>query len=56
MKNKVLTALFSLAVAFGLWLYVITVVSPGSEATFYNIPVVFQGEGELTKYSRGRES
>lgn len=48
MKNKVLTALFSLAVAFGLWLYVITVVSPGSEATFYNIPVVFQGEGELT--------
>ena len=48
MKNKVLTALFSMAVAFGLWLYVITVVSPGSEATFYNIPVVFQGEGELT--------
>lgn len=48
MKNKVLTALFSLAVAFGLWLYVITVVSPGSEDTFYNIPVVFQGEGELT--------
>lgn len=48
MRNKVLTALFSLAVAFGLWLYVITVVSPGSEATFYNIPVVFQGEGELT--------
>ena len=48
MKNRVLTALFSLVVAFGLWLYVITVVSPGSEATFYNIPVVFQGEGELT--------
>lgn len=47
MKNKVLTALFSLVVAFGLWMYVITSVSPGSEATFYNIPVVFQGEGEL---------
>ncbi len=47
MKSKVLTFIFSLVVAFGLWLYVITVVSPESEATFYNVPVVLQGEGEL---------
>lgn len=47
MKSKVITALCSVVVAFGLWMYVITVVSPGSEATFYNIPVVLQSEGEL---------
>lgn len=34
MKNKVIAALLSLLAAFGLWLYVITVVSPGSEASF----------------------
>ena len=34
MKSKIWTALLSVVVAFGLWLYVITVVSPDSEATF----------------------
>ena len=33
-----------------LWVYVITVVSPNSEATFYNIPVVVQGEPMLESY------
>ena len=47
MKNKLLTALLSLVLAFGLWLYVITVVSPGSEDTYTNIPVVLQNEGML---------
>lgn len=47
MKNKLLTALLSLAIAFGMWLYVITVVSPGSEDTYTNIPVVLQNEGML---------
>lgn len=47
MKNKLLTALLSLVIAFGLWLYVITVVSPGSEDTYSNIPVVLQNEGML---------
>ena len=48
MKNKILTALLSVAIAFGLWLYVITVISPGSEKTFYNIPVGVQGDGALS--------
>lgn len=47
MKNKVLSALLSLIIAFGLWLYVITVVSPGSDATYYNIPVTLQNENIL---------
>jgi len=46
-KTKIFTALFSIVAAFALWLYVITVISPESEATFYNVPVILQGEGEL---------
>ena len=34
MKRKLITVLLSVLAAFGLWLYVITVVSPDSEATF----------------------
>ena len=44
MKNKILSALLSVVFAFGLWLYVITVESPGSDQKYYNIPVVFEGE------------
>lgn len=47
MKNKILSIAFSAVVAFGLWLYVVTVVSPGSEATYYNVPVVLQNENIL---------
>lgn len=47
MKNKVTSILLSFAIAFGLWMYVITYVSPGSEDTFYNIPVVLEGEAVL---------
>lgn len=47
MKNKVLGVLLSLIIAFGLWLYVVTVVSPGSDATYYNIPVTLQNENIL---------
>lgn len=47
MRNKILSGLLSLVIAFGLWLYVITYVSPGSEETYYNIPVVFEGEAVL---------
>ncbi len=47
LKNRLLTALVSLAVAFGLWMYVVTVVSPESENTYYNIPVTLQNEGDL---------
>ncbi len=47
MKNKFTAFLLSLAIAFGLWVYVITTVSPGSEETFYNIPVAREGEALL---------
>lgn len=47
MKNKITTLILSLVIAFGLWVYVITSVSPGSEETFHNIPVVREGETVL---------
>lgn len=47
MRNKFLSGLLSLAIAFGMWLYVTTYVSSNSEDTFYNIPVVFEGEAVL---------
>ena len=49
MKNKTGSILLSLAVAFFLWYYVISVVSPGSAETIYDIPVVFEGETVLTE-------
>jgi len=49
MKNKPLAILMSVLVAFGLWLYVITVVSPESEKTYYEIPVVIQSKNILTE-------
>lgn len=47
MKSKILTALLSAVIAIGLWVYVVTVVSPDSERTYYNIPVVLQNENAL---------
>lgn len=47
MKNKVLTMLLSVIVAFGLWLYVITVINPESEDIYYDIPVIYQNENIL---------
>lgn len=49
MKNKLLTILLSVAIAFGLWIYVITVEQPESEETYYDIPVVLQNEGVLAE-------
>lgn len=49
MKSKFSTILLSIVVAFGLWMYVITSVSPGSEETYYNIPVVMDGESVLAE-------
>ena len=43
MKSKFWSLLLSVLVAIGLWLYVITTVSPGYTATVDNIPVVFEG-------------
>ena len=42
MKNKLLSALLAAAIAIGLWVYVVTVVSPNSEKTYHNIPVTIQ--------------
>lgn len=49
MKNKVLMGLLSFVIASGLWIYVVTVVSPESEATFYNVPVVLSNESVLNE-------
>ncbi len=49
MRNKLVRFLVSLLVALGLWLYVISVVSPNSKADYHNIPVVFDGEAALTE-------
>jgi len=47
MKNKFGSVALSLLIAFGLWYYVITTVSPGYSDTFYNVPVVKEGMGIL---------
>ena len=49
MKSKFTTILLSFAIALGLWMYVITSVSPGSEETYYNIPVVLDAESVLAE-------
>lgn len=42
-KHKIIAALIALPAAILLWLYVVTVVSPNSTRTIYNIPVTFEG-------------
>ena len=49
LKTKVGAALLSVLCACGLWLYVITTVSPDSTETYYNIPIVWEGESVLTE-------
>lgn len=49
MKNRIWSALLSFVIAFTLWYYVISVVSPGSDAWVYDIPVVFEGETVLSE-------
>lgn len=39
-KNQLFYFLIALVISFGLWAYVVTTVSPESEATYFNIPVV----------------
>lgn len=48
-NNKLYSMLLSVIVAFGLWMYVINYVSPESEETYYNIPVVMEGESVLNE-------
>lgn len=49
MRSKIGSILVSIVIAVGLWLYVITAVSPGSTDTYYNIPVVMEGETVLNE-------
>ena len=48
-RNKLYSMLLSLVVAFGLWLYVKNNVSIEDNNTFYNIPVVMEGEAILNE-------
>lgn len=47
MKNKVFAVIFSLLLAFALWVYVITVVTPDWEDSFRDVPVMLQSEAVL---------
>lgn len=47
MKNKIFNVLLAVVIACGLWLYVITVERTETEQTFYNVPVVLDGETVL---------
>lgn len=46
MKSKLTTFLLAALFAFGLWLFVVTVEQPESEQTYYEIPVIYQNNGE----------
>lgn len=48
-KNKFYSVLLSIAVAFGMWLYVVSFVTTDFEDTIYNIPVVMEGETVLNE-------
>lgn len=48
MKRNAVRLLLSVLIAFSLWVYVVTVVSPESENTFYNIPVILNNEAVLS--------
>lgn len=45
--NKIVKILFPLVLAFGLWLYVVTVVSPGSETVIHNVQVTVPSQRVL---------
>lgn len=47
-KKNLIRFLISVLIAFSLWIYVVTVISPESEDTFYNIPVVLNNESVLS--------
>lgn len=38
-KNKIWKLVISVVIAFSLWVYVVSVVSPGSAKTYYDVPV-----------------
>lgn len=56
MKNKPMMILLSIVVAFVLWLYVITSVSPDSTKEILGVPVVLDGESILAERNLMLES
>ncbi|MBR3974073.1 MAG: hypothetical protein IKJ99_09020 [Oscillospiraceae bacterium] len=50
-KNKLMSMLLSVVIAFGLWLYVVTFVSSEATNTIANIPIALVGETALTERS-----
>ena len=44
MKSKIWNIVVSVVIAFGLWLYVVSVVTPETEETFYDIPISYQND------------
>ncbi len=44
LKNKFVVAILSALIAFGLWVYVVTVVAPDYDTTIRDIPVTLEGE------------
>ena len=48
-RSKILSALLSVFIAFGLWFYVITVNTPNFKDTVYDIPVTFVAEAALNE-------
>lgn len=48
-KNKLTAIVFSVLVAFGLWLFVVNNVSQEDDRTYYNVPVVLEGESILNE-------
>lgn len=46
-KSKIWKLVISVVVAFSLWVYVVSVVSPGTEMTFYDIEVKIMDKGAL---------
>jgi len=43
-QSKVWRIALSVAIAFALWLYVVSVVTPEAEETFYDIPISYQND------------
>jgi YbbR domain-containing protein len=46
-KNKILSLLLALLIAIGLWIYVVTTITPEDSQWIYNIPVTFTNEDGL---------
>lgn len=44
MKSKILTALLSTVIAFTLWFYVVTVISPNSDRHYHNVSVTIHDD------------